>query len=551
MPYMMVGTCVHKKNDDGTPGEEIKCHETEAEAKKHMTALYANVKELRVSTDGENWQIVEIDGSLQDRVSRIRRAFEKAFYPQQPMGVVSPRVSTPWVRDIFDDHLIVEQDEFLFWADFKEETDKITFAPRADWKKVRLSYIKETEQETYVPEATHEMIADTLVSEFGGKIPSVPYAPGVDVQALLDGDNKPFFLTLPLSREGMVSKNGLVHDASLGESIVKQIMSDRPGGIMGHIPDEKRATAYPVNQIHWVGAAKVNGVTWGKGYVPVTMPEVREEYRILKAKRGKAATSIYGKAIKEFETDDKRKWRAKDFALEQIDLAPFPRAAAPGSGEFAITAEMLSGEPDLLSNDVPDKGGSMPDKSQLLAELTADDVKALPQLVRDTIIAEYKATAQNETRIAELTTDNQAKATRISELEADVQAKDLLISEFQTKQFNADLDAKIAELTAWNVTDDEGKATLESLRGVIKQMALVKLGTVREMNQAGETLNGLVTGDLKTLVEMTRDRLAGGPARIPAQDNHRDNGKNPHGLTLPTTPEEIASIKAEYGLGEG
>lgn len=47
MPYMLVGKCVHKQNSDGSAGDMVPggCHDTEEEAKNHMAALYANVKD--------------------------------------------------------------------------------------------------------------------------------------------------------------------------------------------------------------------------------------------------------------------------------------------------------------------------------------------------------------------------------------------------------------------------------------------------------------------------------------------------------------------------
>lgn len=47
--------CVHKENKDKTPGELIKCHDTEQEAKDHMKALYANVSDaMKAVTDAPN-----------------------------------------------------------------------------------------------------------------------------------------------------------------------------------------------------------------------------------------------------------------------------------------------------------------------------------------------------------------------------------------------------------------------------------------------------------------------------------------------------------------
>lgn len=50
MPYMIEHMkdddrwCVHKENADGSAGEKVKCHPSEAEAKAHMKALYANME---------------------------------------------------------------------------------------------------------------------------------------------------------------------------------------------------------------------------------------------------------------------------------------------------------------------------------------------------------------------------------------------------------------------------------------------------------------------------------------------------------------------------
>ena len=428
---------------------------------------------------------------------------------------------------------------------------------------VELEVSASEQQEMTEAGPVFETVSDMVVSEFGGRQPSVPYAPGVDVVELTKGDDDPFFLTMPLSHEGTVSKNGLIHDKALGDAIAAQIVANRPGGIMGHIPEDQRTTAFPVSQIHWVGAVKSGATTWGKGYIPRTFPEVREEYRILKSTRGKTATSIYGKAVKEFADEHKRTWRAKDFKLDQVDLAPYSRAAAPGTGEFYITREMQeeSGEPDSNPPGEPgqpvneietdERGPRMPDNKNLIAELTADEIQTLPQFaaVREAVIAEYQATHATEQQIAELTGAVETATTRISELEAEAQAKDLMIAEFQTRQFDADMEAKIAELTAWEVNTDDGKAALASLRSVIRQMALAKLGTVREMAQAETTLTELVDVDLKALIEMTRDRLAGPPVLVPGTNNRP--AADGAVVQVDDTPETRQKAANAYSFSKG
>jgi hypothetical protein len=479
--------------------------------------------------------VAEYDNSLSDFVERARTAFDKWIGPTNGEAVMS------WVTDVFEDRVIVRQGEQYFRVPMTVTDDAITFAPQGEWEPVRLSYVAEMSGD-------FEPIAETVVSEFkADDAPSVPTAPGVDMTALTEGDDKPFFLTIPLAPDGTVSKNGLLYDADLGESIVEQIMAEKPGGIMGHIPTNALATAFPVSQAHWIGAMRANDQTWIKGYIPRTFPEVREEYRIEKAKGGKAATSIFGKAIHEFQDQNRTVWRAKHFKLDRIDLAPYNRAAAPGSGTFAITSEMEDSHES--SND--ERELNMPDRKDLLAELTAEDIQALPvfQTVRETIIAEYQANADTEKQIAELTADNETKTTRIEELEAEQKADRLLIQEFQTKQFDADLDAKIAELTAWNVTSDEGKEALGSLRGAIKNMALAKLGTVREMDQAQTVLDDLLGTDLKPLVEMTRDRLSGPPVTVPGDDNRP--GNNGATLSVEDTPDTRKDAASKFAFKKG
>ncbi|HMM99862.1 MAG TPA: hypothetical protein PKC99_12690 [Anaerolineales bacterium] len=70
MPYMIKKDgekfCIYKENEDGSPGEKIKCHDTEQDAKDQMAALYANVSDAQklilwpVKVAGE-W-IVEVRG---------------------------------------------------------------------------------------------------------------------------------------------------------------------------------------------------------------------------------------------------------------------------------------------------------------------------------------------------------------------------------------------------------------------------------------------------------------------------------------------------------
>lgn len=494
---------------------------------------------------GQSEIVEEIDGSLDEYTNSVRREFERQFRRVTATG----ESKGPWVRDVFEDYVIVRDKEDYYKVAYTEGEKGFSFAPRAEWTKVKQVFVAEqTVDDGDAPDRVRETVSAALVSEFGGKTPSVPFAPGVDVADLTAGDDNPMFLVLPISETGKVSTNGLIHDDDLADTLVTQIMSDKPGGIMGHIPDALLDSAHPVSQIHWVGAVKADGKVWAKGYIPRTAPEVREEYRILKAKRGKAATSIFGKAVKELAMalpgrarSGVTPWHARNFALEQIDLAPYKRASLPGSGQFAITAEMATGEPAAIAEERTDEM----DKTQVIAELSAADAKALPEAVRNAIIADYQATHEAAQRVAELEQSNQANTARVAELEQGVQERDTRIqelesqlerlAEFETAQWGRDLDAKIAEATNWTVNRPESQDKLDGLRKLIRQMVEAKLGTVREMDQAETALADLLAGDLKPVAETVRDALAGGAVIVGEQKRRDGTGR---GLTLDDSPEK-------------
>jgi hypothetical protein len=513
-------TCVYKKDADGNPtGKTLGCHDSDEEANKQIQALHANVKEY--------------DNSLSDFVERVRTAFDKAMQPFNQSEDLAV-----WATDVFEDHVVVRRGETYFRVSFTVDGEIITFAPQNEWEKVRLSYVAE---QASVTNTESEAFGYEMVTEFGGReVPSVPFAPGVNMQELLAGDDDPMFLTMEISRIGEVSTNGLIHDEDLARSIERQIMENRPGGIMGHIPKGQEDSAFPVSQIHWVGATFDGQSTWGKGYIPRRAEAVRDEYRILKAKRGKAANSIWGGAIREFDKKNPRLWRARNLKLERVDLAPYQRAARKGDGTFMITSEMADGESPAAESEEQEM-----DKTQVLAELSAKDIMDLPQFadVREALFAEFSAEHQTTDRIAELEQQATAKDERIAELETKNEALTLTVAEFEGIKFGQDLDAQIAEMTDWTVNTDEGKAKLASLRGVMRKMALLELGDVREMEQAKTTLEGLMTGELKALFEMTRDALAGPAVIVPGKD--RGNGA---GLEYSFTPEEERQAAAEVGL---
>lgn len=169
-----------------------------------------------------------------------------------------------------------------------------------------------------------QTVCDTLVlGEFHGRYPEVPIAGGVDLPSLIADDDDPFFVTLPVAAINAISENGRFYDADFVESLSRQIIEGHPVGQMGHVSDDERSTAYPVAAAHWVGAARVGEVLWGKAYVP--SGPVREFMRRMKATNSQIATSIYGTGEQVWDTE-RGAWRVVNFTLESIDFAPPQRA---------------------------------------------------------------------------------------------------------------------------------------------------------------------------------------------------------------------------------
>lgn len=292
----------------------------------------------------------------------------------------------------------------------------------------------------------HEFIKDTIITEFRGNFPlNIPVRPGVDLDKLTEGDEHPFFLTLEISSEGRVSDNGLIHDDEFAKSVTEQIMSNATEGIMGHIKEPDRDTTYPVSDIHWIGAVRESGKTWAKGYIPKTAVAQREHYRILLATHGKAATSVYGQAVREFT--DGKSWKAKNFKLEQLDLAPYSRAALKPESGFVITAETTNRtEGDM----------TMTDKVQVIREMTPEDAPLIPKAIREAIQAEVP-TPQEVAMVAELRT-----ALGVDE-KADLKAVIAEMQKQQVEQRETAIKTRITELV------DDG-IKVETLRPLVTEI---------------------------------------------------------------------------------
>lgn len=289
-----------------------------------------------------------------------------------------------------------------------------------------------------------------IVGEFKGNYPDVLNFPGVNIAELTGNDGDPFFVILPVAQDDVTSGNGRHYSAAFVAELERQMREKRPTGNLGHLRDEDRGTAFPLPAGYWVGAQKVGKTLWGKAYVPPG--QVREMIRTLKAAGSKLATSIYGPG--DAEWDAKRgAWvvNPDSFILEHIDFAPPDRA---GIGALATV-------PHIVGEMVSEEKNPMSDKKAIVSELTAEDLKGLPEVVRNAFISE----------LAEFKQLNEVRQVLGLEAGADVikavKEMQAVVAENKRQALQAAVVAEVAAVVVPGVTGNEA---VDDLRATVAEM---------------------------------------------------------------------------------
>jgi hypothetical protein len=220
-----------------------------------------------------------------------------------------------------------------------------------------------------------------VVAELRGSYPNVPISADVDYAALIAGDPEPIFVTLPIAKANVKSGNNRYYDEAFVMEIMRQTLLGKPIGLMGHLSAAERATAFPRESLHWVGAVRDGDLIWGKAYL---IGEARERVRRYKASGKSIATSIdayasgsWDESLKAYRMD------ASTLRLNQIDLAPADRAGIPDLAEVPLLTSEMASEPERQTEQEPEM-----DKLQIINEMTPDDARLLPKSVREAVQAE-------------------------------------------------------------------------------------------------------------------------------------------------------------------
>lgn len=304
--------------------------------------------------------------------------------------------------------------------------------------------------ELVVNGAFHDVL---VISELRGTYPNVPTSPDVDYAALTAGDSNPIFVTLPIGKANVTSGNKRHYDEAFLKELERQTLALKPVGLMGHLSPTERATAFPQEAVHWVGALREGDTLWGKAYV--VPGAVRERINRYKASGKALATSIDALAEQVWdESLQAYRVNAATLRLGQIDLAPADRAGIPALAEVPLLTSEMDGSPTHVDDKEPEMG-----KLEVINELTADDARLLPKPVREAILAEVPTApevAQMQELRQTLGLDDKADVTKA-------------VTELRQAQESARKNAVTSRITELAADKDKG-IKVESVRAVVIEM---------------------------------------------------------------------------------
>lgn len=383
----------------------------------------------------------EFDNSLNDFIERVRAAFAKRF----PSTGYSDGDGYVWVTDVFQDKVVAKQGDKYYEVSMTVTGDSVTFAEQKDWVLVRLSYITELLGRA----RRHDTM---IVFEFKGKYPDVPFAPGIDIDALIEGDDSPVFVTLPVGKANSSSGNSRFYDEKFVTELEKQVISKKPIGLMGHLSEEARKSEFPIEAVHWLGAKRVGELLWAKGYCPPG--EARSRLKRYKSTGKQIATSIDAWIDGVWDAEIKAyRMKADTLDLNQIDIGPADRAGIKDLAMIPhLTTEMADVPPIIQEQQDMNK-------TEAIQSLTPDDVQLLPASVRQAVIA--AAGAGND---AQLVTE--LRSTLGVDATADLVKKVQELRQAEAQRVKDAITGRIREL----VEDAEKGVKLTALRGLVVEM---------------------------------------------------------------------------------
>ncbi len=344
--------------------------------------------------------------------------------------------------------------------------------------------------------------ADVMViSELRGAYPNVPIAADIDYAALIAGDSEPTFITLPIGKANVKSGNGRYYDESFLTELMRQTLGSKPVGLMGHLSDADRATAFPQEALHWVGAVREGDILWGKAYI---IGEARDRVRRYKASGKSIATSIDAYASGTWdESLQAYRMDASTLRLNQIDLAPSDRAGIPALARVPLlTTEMQP------TDNVEQEQEKPVDKLTVITEMTAEDARLLPEPVRQAVLA----TVATPPEVATVATVRELLGL---DAKADVAGAIAEMKRVQAEQAKAAVTSRITELVNDGIK-------IETVRPLVTELVTARNPqTVAEVDAAYKAVSELES--VKALLQARVVETMGPRQRTPVQGKSGQN----------------------------
>lgn len=319
-------------------------------------------------------------------------------------------------------------------------------------------------------------IVQEMSDKFEGGNIDVPLAPGVDLTALIAGDDNPVFVTIDALSD-TISGNKRRWTSDELHRIAEQVNEKKPDGYQGHLKAEDRSSKAPDATTIWLGAkvANHNGRNrlFVKGYVLPKADKFRNYLEKAVAAGKNVAVSVYGQAMERWN-ESLQAFEVQNFVLESIDWARSGSEGVPNSGYVKITQEMQD-------------GGDPVDKVQVLQATTVSEmqehnpavVQEIQEAGRSAIVSEMveklglESDADVVKTVAEMQTERNTLRSQVADQEVDkllgnkvanVSARKMLKKQV-VGEMNGATDLKVVQETVENVLkSEEGKAVIAAFK---------------------------------------------------------------------------------------
>lgn len=354
----------------------------------------------------------------------------------------------------------------------------------------------------------YDLVCETTT--FRGDYPNIDVAPHIDMEALTEGDDNPFFATLKIGKVNSVSGNRRYYDSKAIEAMLNQTVG--LGANMGHIENGKEDAHYPVPVGHWVGVKQVGETVWGKLYVDKTQPQIREMLRVKMRIGGTIATSIFGQAVQEYDAQ-RDVYNVSNIQYETIDLVAPQRAGLPELSNIpTITKETVSNSVNETEKPAKDVN-PMENKYTVIQEMTVDDEPYIPKDVKAQVIALSAPNRLLETLQTTLGVESTDLEKRVGEL----LALETKFQSLQKEQLQIAITAEVNKQVLPGVQETEGvKAVREA---VVNTLAAQNLSDAHQVPSAvAEAIKLPMIQTMASLASQAMGTLQGSQQASAGQD---------------------------------